>query len=215
MRVGIRAVAVAATLVACVAGRAAADLVADGGFELATPAIFGPGPVPIGDGWVVTANAISIVGAADALLLNVVPHSGSQLADLNGGFGANGLSQTLATVPGQSYMISYYIADDVGNNSLTVTFGSQTLFSGLTSLTGETSASDYQLFSFTATATSASTALTFVSQYLGPNGSVGTILDDVSVTGPSVPEPSSLALSAAGLVGGGLALRRRASRRTR
>ena len=193
---------VCAVLTAGFAMRASAlPIVADGGFE--TPAV-GPYTGSLGDGWTATAGTIPVFNVATGL---GVPHTGSQMLYLDFGSSVNTVSQTLTTTIGQSYLISYWVAD-TNANSLSSSFGGVTLFSGLAPTNGVGSAGNYVNYQFTQTASSTSTVLSFTGQYLVSGQGNGTLLDDVSVTASSVPEPATF-----GFVGLGcaalLALRRK------
>jgi hypothetical protein len=102
-------------------------------------------------------------------------------------FGGTGtLSQSIATVPGMSYMLGFSLLDESGyfGDTFTVGFGG---FS--TTITGDTAAS-YTAESFVVPAadiTSSGTTLSFS----GANLSTDWNLDDVSVTetGAAIPEP--------------------------
>jgi hypothetical protein len=168
----------------------AASIVSDGGFE--SPAVNDSYTGAIGDGWTVTQGHIGI----DAANLGTgVPHSGNQMAYLDYGFTLNTLSQTLTTVVGQQYLISFWVADNAAN-ALTADFGSQVVYSGEAPTSGVAAPSDYENITAAFTALSTSTILSFTGQYTGGNG---TLLDDVSVTAvSSVPEPATLGLSALG-----------------
>jgi PEP-CTERM motif len=119
------------------------------------------------------------------------------------------LSQTISTVAGGEYSVSFYLAQQlVGpgtvNNAVSVAFGGTTL----TSLT-DVAVQGYEQFSFTTHATTSSSLLAIT---LGND--VGEfLLDDVSVTAIAVPEPASAWLMLIGLGGGlgVLAHRRRRS----
>jgi len=102
----------------------------------------------------------------------------------------NTISQTLTTVVGQSYDISYWIFGD-HPNLLQVTFGGSTLFSGTAP-----ASSTYVQYSFVSTATSTSTVLAFSGQRTVAGVE---LLDDVSVT--AAPEPATWLLAFAALSG--------------
>jgi hypothetical protein len=117
------------------------------------------------------------------------------------------LSQTLATVPGSSYLISFALAmQDEGQifepetNQFTATFGGATLIS-LTNLPVQ----GYTLYTFSETATSASSVLSFT---FG-NDPSEFIFDDVAVSAAPVPLPNSVILMLCGLGGLAMVLRRR------
>ena len=104
------------------------------------------------------------------------------------------------TAVGQSYLVSFYLADTVPN-PVSVDFGSQVLLSGTAPAAGTSLAADYVLYSYNVTATSVSTILSFTGQWTNTviGFGEGTLLDNVSVTAASsVPEPSTMALTALG-----------------
>ena len=135
----------------------------------------------------------SVVGTFNG----VSPHSGSFQA-FSGG--ADVVSQTLATMAAQSYTVNFWAAAtaDEGGAIFGVFLNGETVFAHMFAA-GNT---PYTEFTFTFTASSASTPLAFS---LGPN----IFLDDVSVTPTGVPDAGStlplLGFASLGLV----ALRRK------
>lgn len=171
--------------------QAHADLIMDPGFEGGTPNSY---TGTIGDGWVVTAGTGAICNNNHAGCGNVgLAHTGVQMAFLDWSSTLNTITQTLPTVIGQDYTISYWV-EDSRSNFLSVVFGGSTLFSG-TAPNG----SSYVEYTFDAKATSTSTVLAFSGRRSADGG--GTLLDDVSVIPSSVPEPSSWLLTATALFG--------------
>jgi hypothetical protein len=191
-----------ATMLAGGAVQATANIVIDPGFESGTAASY---TGAMGDGWVVTVGTGAICNNSGAGCGNVGnAHTGTQMAFLDWSTSFNTTTQTLTTVIGQTYSISYWVADNQAN-LLQVMFGGSTLFNG----TAPTN-SNYAQYVFNATATSTSTVLAFSGQRTTGRG--GTLLDDVSVT--AVPEPSAFVLLLTGLgTFGVLCLKKNRSRR--
>ena len=117
-----------------------------------------------------------------------------------------GITQTLATTAGQSYLISFDLANLAGGtpNFYEVLFGGTQLFTAT-----NTSAFGYMNFSTTSVASGASTVLAFNFQH-NPNYFY---LDNISVTASgingAVPEPATWAMMLIGFGAIGASMRRR------
>jgi hypothetical protein len=134
---------------------------------------------------------------------SVTPHTGTYAASF-GAFGTqdDSISQTLATVAGQSYTFSFWLDHPFGRstNDFSASWGGTSLIGGAIPALPLTDSRlfPYTQYTFTEIAGPSPTVITFsgleVPEYF--------YLDDVSVTGPqAVPEPLSLFLFGAGLVG--------------
>ena len=155
----------------------AANIVVDSGFENGTPASY---TGAMGDGWFATAGTGAICNNSHAGCGNAgVAHTGTQMGYLDWSNSYNTITETLPTVIGQTYTISYWMADTHAN-FLQVQFGTSTLFSGTAPTNGVNFPSDYVQYTFTSTATSTTTVLAFSGQRTA--GGNGTLLDDVGVT---------------------------------
>ncbi len=184
------------------AGAAQANLVTHGDFET-------------GDltGWTTSAGANIGVSATPALDGNF----SAQLGDPSSAPGT--LSQLLTTTPSTTYSITFLLQnqDSANSNSFIAMFGTDVLTGG--SLSDPLPASNAlgdptPVFeSFTDTATSSSTLLSFIES----NDNSTWVLDDVVVTPvqTGVPEPSTIALIGGGLLITGLVARRRRRRSTK
>jgi hypothetical protein len=118
------------------------------------------------------------------------------------------LTQDLTTVAGQSYVIQFALMNDTtpfapltsDPNNFMLSFGGDTLFTET-----NTPADNYMLYTFTGTATSDLTPLTFTSE----NSAGDFELDSVSVS--PTPEPSALLFLGTGLAALAVVARRRFS----
>jgi PEP-CTERM motif len=140
---------------------------------------------------------------------SIAPNSGSYqgwFADLDAN--ATTLSQAIATNPGDTYAISFYLAQDTTpvspySNTFSASFGGTSLIS-----LSPVSVESYTKYTYTGTATAGSSQLSFV---LG-NDLGEFLLDDVVVTDTTItsttPEPSTWALFLISCVLAGLAVRK-------
>ena len=169
----------AAMLAGAVVQANAKNIVTDPGFEDGIPGSY---TGAMGDGWVVTAGTGAICNNSGAGCGSAgVAHAGTQIGFLDWSNTLDTIAQTLTTVIGQTYTISYFVAG-THPNFLEVRFGGSTLFIGNSPAKGVGSPSDYVEYTFNPTATSTSTVLAFSGQRTVQGG---ILLDDVSVTASS------------------------------
>ena len=167
---------------------ARANLITNGGFET-------------GDfsGWMVSGTDNDVVGSVPF----ISPHSGNYQALF--GFANNSITQNVATTPGSSYVVDFWLAAKVYAQvpgSVSVNWGGSTIFSHLFS----SGLYGYTEYTFTVNALSPTTALQF--QFSNPQFSNTFYLDDVSVNPASVPDGGS-AVSLFGFAVLGVAVLRR------
>ena len=150
---------------------ARANLISNGGFET-------------GDfsGWMVSGRDNDVVGSVPF----ISPHSGNSQALF--GFLSNSIKQDVATTPGSSYVVTFWLAAKVytqGGGSVSVNWGGSTIFSHLFS----TGLYSYTEYTFTVNSLSPITALEF--QFFNGQFSNTFYLDDVSVNLAKVPDGGS------------------------
>ena len=127
-----------------------------------------------------------------------LPNSGTFFAALGAAGSDSSLSQTIATTAGQTYTFSWFLGSDGSTPSDFSAFWNGSTILSLVDAPATpgyshgTSTASYAFYSFTEVATSASTVIQFNSR----NDQNFWALDDISVSTPAVPEPSSLVLSA-------------------
>lgn len=178
----VGAVAAAAFLAT---GASASELIVNGGFET-------------GDftGW--KATAVSYPVFVDTAIV----HSGDFSAKVAGySFGPDTLEQDVADAAGQSYVLSFWRwMDATLPNGIDVTWNGVSVHSEVDNDAG----AGFEQFTATVTGHGLD-ALVFTSY----NDPAFNYFDDVSVTGPGVPEPTAWALMIGGFGLAGASLRRR------
>ena len=208
------AAAAAAVLVAglTVSGAAsAANLLTNGGFE--APNVGGAGyynlgvdhAVPAAFGWTVSDNIDIVTYGAGYAPTTPAGGGGAQAIDLVGyGDGTSGgVSQSFATVAGQTYQFSF---DYSHNPGIGGAVANVTLNGGSFQVANSDPSDGWVQYAGSFVATGANTTLAFDNLSGGGNG--GLYLDNVSVSG-GVPEPATWALMLTGFGLAGATLRRR------
>lgn len=183
---------------------ALANLVVDGGFE--SPVIFSQwstfGPGPLG-GWTISSGSVEILRSYWQ------PSEGFQSLDTSGD-GSGVIQQTIATVVGLTYRLSFDLSGnpDGGTTIKTLQAGFGTATQSFHFDTTLTTRTDMQWSPQTwdIVATTSSTVLSFENIGTGPYGAA---LDNVSLT--VIPEPSVMAFAGVGAVWLGVMARKRPS----
>jgi len=188
----------------------AANLLTNGGFE--APNVGGAGyynlgidhAVPAAFAWTVSNNVDIVTYGAGYAPTTPAGGGGLQAIDLVGYGNAGGVSQTFATVAGQTYQLSFDYSHNpgIGGASALVSVAG-----GSFQIANNDAADGWLHYSGTFLATGANTTLSF--DNLTGGGNAGVYLDNVSVTGGAVPEPATWALMLTGFGLAGATLRRR------
>jgi len=185
----------------------AQELVTDGTFEAATPTSLGYTlGQSLGDNAFTVASGV--VGVDSTTNGNgKYVFAGNHSLFLTSDNNVDGVQQTLATTPGQTYTISFAANSDDPNNFFEILFGGRPPAGNPFSITANgypnagtnSNAGQFTTYSLTATATSSSTVLTILGQSTGV-----TEVDNVSVRAAPVPEASTVASFGLLLALGGL-----------
>lgn len=190
--------------------------IVNGGFETpATPAgtftLYNAGSTLL-NGWSVVGGQVATVSTTFTQNgISFPAQSGSAWLDLTG-FNANhveGVQQTLATVPGTTYTVTFWVGNVVNpggifgtTSTVNMTVNGSPVFTAMNSGGSGTATQFWQQFTASFTATGTSTTLGFLNGDPANDNTNG--LDNISVAaggGSTVPEPSTLAMLATGLIG--------------
>lgn len=164
-------------------------------------------------GWTVGGNSIDYINPSNPYW---VPEDGTRALDLSGS-APGSISQTLATLAGQAYTVSFYMAGNPDGAPLTKAMSVDVNGAGVQNYSfdasGVTSYANlgWTLETYSFVAAGSSSVLTFTD--LNTGSPYGAALDNVSISSGAVPEPGAWALMLLGIGGVGGMLR--AARRNR
>ena len=221
-------IAVAASLLVAVSSAHAQNLLTNGSFETPTVPPGGFTTFPAGSalipGWTVFGPAGTDVAIVSTTFsqngVSFVAQEGVQWLDLTGlnSNSTEGVSQAVATTPGNQYQLSLHVGNTTGGGIFGTTSTVNVSLNGIPTFidvndTVSPTTLNWELFTHTFIATGASTTLGF--QNGDPSNDNSNGLDNVILLDlgpavvPGVPEPGTLALLGIGLAAFGIARGRR------
>jgi choice-of-anchor C domain-containing protein len=192
----------ALTAVVLAPQQAQGNLVVNGGFE--SPTIFSPwltiGPGPLG-GWTIASGSVEILRSYWQ------PSEGLQSLD-TAGDNSGLIHQTIATVPGTTYRLTFDLSGNPDGGTTTKTlqvgFGAATQTFNFDTTTTTRPNMQWSAQTWDIVATTSSSVLSFENIGTGPYGAA---LDNVSLT--VIPEPTALTLAGLATVCFGVVMRKR------
>ena len=196
----------------CIVGAlpAHANLVTNGSFELGTFSGGTNGNQSLGvgstamTGWTVTTDSLSWLNGS---AFGLAPFAGAMyldLTDTNDSGVSGGVTQTIGTVAGDTYLLTYRLGGSTLYNSELAILATAGAASATCTGPTPTTTADWTLCSLAFTATAASTTITLAGN--GPQNSQYLGLDGVNVeltSAGAIPEPTSAALVLLALLGAG------------
>ncbi|MCV2349426.1 DUF642 domain-containing protein [Paucibacter sp. Y2R2-4] len=150
-------------------------------------------------GWTVGANQIELRNNSAGSAFD-----GKNFAELDV-YSNSSISQAIATIAGQWYELSFSFANRADSNKGAASNGIEWSFAGHNGVVGNSTVTKWDTFSTRFQGTGKIETLSFAAR--GVSDGYGTSLDKVALN--AVPEPSSLALLAGGLLAMGLIKRRK------
>ncbi len=219
---------IAATVSLLAAGAAeSAPLITNGSFETPTVPSGGFTTFSVGSSAITGYTVVGPANTAVAIVngtfsqngVSFPAQDGIQWLDLtgNGSNSTEGVSQSVATIAGDQYQLSYFVGNTTGGgvfgttSTVNVSVNGAPTFSDTNSIASPTTLT-WEPFTHTFVAAGPSTTLSFLNGDPGgdnSNGLENIVLTDLGPVGTPVPEPASLALFASALAGFGLIRRRR------
>jgi choice-of-anchor C domain-containing protein len=193
------------------ASSASANLIVDGDFDNSIPSFttynagssFGAVASPAA--WLVTNGPNDPVSGGSVDLIGgywqspTPTLSGSGSVDLDGN-APGGISQTVATIVGQTYTLSYELSGNPDGGSSTKTVSANGSVSTYMTGSNTRTSMDYVPESVTFQATSATTTISFISQD-DASSPYGPVIGDVSLTATPIPPAIALFGGGLGLIG--------------
>jgi hypothetical protein len=213
-------------LISAASAQAGPNLIANGSFETPTVPTSGFTDFPVGGSTLTNWNVVGPAGLNVSIVSGTFAQNGVtfeaedgvQWLDLTGD-GSNsteGVSQTATTIANHQYALSYFIGNTTGGGIFGTTSTVNVLLNGTqtfshTNSNADTTGLNWEQFTDDFVASGTSTLIEF--QNGDPSGDNSNGLDNILLSdlgpAPTVPEPASLSIFAAGLVAFGVWRRRK------